>query len=126
LASQGCVESSVAESILGLQLFEKLKAAAVYDLNIVSNDTGDYVFVTSPSAFHKFVDPLIDDCFDFAKALVAALKYGMTQRSPYQGRIQMIGALLTKLINGYSVGPATAIGKDYNYLEFHRVVKNNL
>jgi hypothetical protein len=123
LNAQGCIETTFAESILGHQLFDKLKAAAVYDINIVENNTGEYAFITSPSAFHKFVDPLIDDCFDLAKALVAALKYGMTRSPHSQGRIQMIDVLLNKLIKGHSVGPATAIGRDYHYLEYHRVVQ---
>jgi hypothetical protein len=32
-----------------------------------------------PAAFHKFVDPLVDDAFDMAKALVAALPIRLTQ-----------------------------------------------
>ena len=123
IKTRGCVDADEAERILGGPLFEKLNAAAVFDLNTVSNDTGEHVFVTSPGAFHKYVDPLIDDCFDLAKALVSALTYGMTKRSPSQGRIFMIDALLRKLIFGQSVGPATAIGMDYKVLEQSRVVK---
>jgi hypothetical protein len=65
---------------------------------------------------------MIDDCFDMAKALVAALTYGMTMRAPSLGRINMLSLLLLKLINGGEVGPATAIGQDYRVLEFNRVV----
>lgn len=35
----------------------------------------------------------------------------------------MIEALLRKLINGYEVGPATAIGRDYQILELKGVIK---
>ena len=66
---------------------------------------------------------MIDDAFDLAKALVAALTYGMTERSSGTGRIQSIDLLLGRLIAGGSVGPATAIGQDYRVLEEKRVVE---
>jgi hypothetical protein len=100
-----------------------LVAAGVYDFNQVSNEQGSHVCVTSPSAFHKFVDPMVDDAFDMAKALVAALYYGMNSRSSTRGRITMLPALLGNLIAGLEVGPATAIGQDYRVLEVNRVVK---
>jgi hypothetical protein len=123
LKIEGCINSVTAETVLGTGLFEKLKAAGVYDLNTVSNDRGEYVYVTAPDAFHKFVDPMVDDSFDMAKSLVAALTYGMTERSQGTGRIQSIEALLKKLLRGDTVGPATAIGHDYHVLEQNRVVK---
>lgn len=123
LRKQGCIERAESERILKPNLFEKLIAAGVYDVNTVSNDAGEHVFVTSPDSFHKFVNPMIDDCFDMAKALVSALKYGMTMRTPPKGRRHSISLLLKKLINGHAVGPATAIGMDYRVLELHRVVK---
>lgn len=123
LKAEGCVSASSAEAILGGSLFEKLKAAGVFDLNTVSNGQGEHVFVTAPGAFHKFVDPMVDDCFDMAKSLVSALKYGMTMRHSSQGRIYSIDLLLRKLLRGHSVGPATAIGHDYRVLEMNRVVK---
>ena len=111
------------ERILGFNLFEKLIAAGLYDINTVSNDAGEHAFVTSPDSFHKFVNPMVDDCFDLAKALVSALRYGMTRRMPSKGRIHSIGLLLNRLIAGHTVGPATAIGMDYRVLELHRVVQ---
>jgi len=66
--------------VLEPDLFEKLRAAGLYDINVVGNESGDHVYVTSPSAFHKFVNPMVDDCFDMAKALVSALTYGYTAR----------------------------------------------
>jgi hypothetical protein len=123
LLSGGCLSILNVEKILSKPLFEKLAAAGVYDLNQVTNEQGSHVFVTSPSAFHKFVDPMIDDCFDMAKSLVAALSYGMKSRSSSQGRISMLPALLGKLIGGGEIGPATAIGQDYRVLEMNRVVK---
>jgi hypothetical protein len=123
LSTTGCMSLVDAEEILSKSLFEKLVAASVYDLNQVTNEEGSHVYVTSPSAFHKFVNPMVDDCFDMAKSLVAALTYGMKSRSSSQGRISMLPDLLGKLIGGGEIGPATAIGKDYRVLEVNRVVK---
>lgn len=123
LRQQGCIGQTESEAVLRPKLFKKLIAAGVYDINTVSNDAGEHVFVTSPDSFHKFTNPMVDDCFDLAKALVSALKYGMTKRPPSSGRIHSINRLLKKLIAGHAVGPATAIGMDYRVLELHRVVQ---
>lgn len=123
LAKAGCLTAPYVEKVLSSPLFEKLIAAGVYDLNQVTNEQGSHVYVTSPAAFHKFVDPMIDDCFDMAKSLVAALSYGMKGRSSSQGRIDLLPKLLGNLIAGIEVGPATAIGQDYRVLEVNRVVK---
>ncbi|MCT8285834.1 hypothetical protein NYQ43_09015 [Xanthomonas translucens pv. translucens] len=119
----GCLGFKEVEQILGMPLFEKIIAAGLFDLNEVNNEDGSHIYVTSPSSFHKFVDPLIDDCFDMAKSLVAALVYGMTSRQAGQGRIQDLPALLRKLVAGFEVGPTTSIGEDYRVLEIARVVK---
>lgn len=105
LGRRGCIGVEEAEKILGTPLLEKLKAAGMYDVNHVSNPSGEFGFVTRPAAFHKFNDPLVDDAFDLAKALVSALFYGMTQSSTGRGRIEMIGVLLRKLIRGGKSDP---------------------
>lgn len=123
LSKTGCLTAVNVEQVLSKRLFDKLVAAGVYDLNKVTNEQGSHVYVTAPAAFHKFVNPMVDDCFDMAKSLVAALSYGMQARHASHGRISMLSALLSKLINGNEVGPATAIGQDYRVLEVSRVVK---
>ncbi len=123
LARTGCLSYKSIEHKLSTPVFEKLIAAGMFDLNHVTNEQGGHIYVTSPSAFHKFVDPMIDDCFDMAKTLVAALSYGMAERSSGSGRIAQLPALLGKLIAGAEIGPATAIGEDYRVLEINRVVK---
>lgn len=123
LSKTGCLTLPYVEKKLSKPLFEKLVAAGLFDLNQVTNEQGSHVYITSPSAFHKFVDPMIDDCFDMAKSLVAALSYGMNDRAASQGRINALPALLGKLISGAEIGPATAIGQDYRVLEISRVVK---
>ena len=123
LSKEGCLLFIDVEAILSEDLFKKLVAAGIYDLNQVTNEKGHHVYVTTPSAFHKFVNPLVDDCFDMAKSLVAALMYGMTCRPASQGRISLLPILLDKLINGREVGPATAIGRDYRALEVSGVVE---
>ncbi|MCB1984434.1 MAG: hypothetical protein H6936_08350 [Burkholderiales bacterium] len=119
----GCLYATSCEQILGSDLFEKLKAAGVLEVNTVSNEQGDHSFVTLPGAFHKFVNPLVDDTFDMAKALVSALTYGMQLRPSSQGRIISVDWILNALISGRTIGPATAIGADYRVLEQRRVIK---
>jgi hypothetical protein len=123
LQLRGSVTAGMAERVLGNELFSKLKAAAVYDMNVVSNEAGDHVFITAPGSFHKFSDPMTDDAFDHAKALVAALSYGMSLSASGRGRIWSIGLLLGKLLRNGEIGPATAIGQDYQALEAERVVQ---
>jgi|HubBroStandDraft_6_1064221.scaffolds.fasta_scaffold133446_2 hypothetical protein len=123
LKRTGCLEVATIRSILGDGLFDKLRAAGFYDVNTVSNDQGNHSFVTAPAAFHKFVNPLVDDAFDMAKALVAALSYGITRSAPGRGRIMMPSVLIGKLVSGGEIGPATAIGEDYKVLEVKRVIK---
>src|SRR6266849_1424743 len=123
LGQRGCLSVVDAEKVLGPQLFDKLKAAGMYDVNHVSNDSGEFGFVTRPAAFHKFNDPMVDDAFDLAKALVAALAYGMTLRSHGTGRIGAVSVLLNALISGREIGPATAIGEDYRVLEMKGVIQ---
>jgi hypothetical protein len=123
LGQKGCVERSQVKAVLGDQLFEKLMAAGFYDVNMVSNDQGEHAFVTAPAAFHKFVDPLVDDAFDLAKALVAALTYGISRSPASRGRINSPAVLLDRLVNRSEIGPATAIGQDYKVLEFRRVIR---
>lgn len=117
LSSNGCIDIDGAVQIIGKDLFDKLLASGMYDLQFVHNTDGEFGFVTKPSAFHKFNDPLVDDVFDLSKALVASLFYGMNKSNYSRGKISMLSALLKKLIRGEDVGPATAIGQDYKVLE---------
>ena len=122
LTKQGAIPSQEAEKMLGNPLMSKLRAAGIFDENVVSNERGEYSFITAPGAFHKHVNPLEEDAFDQAKALVAALSYGMSQSPECRGRILSISLLLRKMLNGGEVGPATAIGQDYRALELEGVV----
>jgi hypothetical protein len=122
LAESGCIDRNEVKKVLTEPLFDKLMAAGFYDVNMVSNDQGEHAFVTAPAAFHKFVDPMVDDAFDLAKALVAALTYGIAKSNPGRGRIMQPSVLLSKLVQGCEVGPATAIGQDYKVLELRRVI----
>jgi hypothetical protein len=60
---------------------------------------------------------------DLAKAFVASLSYGMTFSPHSRGRISQLKKLMQSMIDGRSVGPATAIGHDYKVLELNRVVE---
>lgn len=123
LQAIGCLPLQSATTLLGKDLFDRLHSIGMFDVNIVGNDLGKNYFVTRPAAFSKFSDSIADDALDLAKALVASLTYGMTISSYYRGRIQMVSALMNKLIAGGSVGPATAIGNDYQDLELKGVVE---
>lgn len=123
LRTNGSVAYPEALKILGPQLLGKVRAAALYDMNVVHNEAGDHIFVTSPGSFHKFSNPLAEDAFDHAKALVAALSYGMSVSPETRGRIWNVEALLSKLLRGETIGPAPAIGNDYRALELERVVQ---
>lgn len=123
LAKDGCLSATVVKNILGEKLFVKAQSVAIFDVNAVGNESGQHEFVTRPSAFNKFSNSTVEDAFDLAKAFVTSLTYGMTSSAYNRGRIQMITALLAKLIRGEWVGPATAIGQDYQVLEYKGVVK---
>lgn len=122
LQETGCLPMETVSIMLGHELFSRLHSIGLFDVSVVGNDQGKSHFVTRPAAFSKFSDSIADDALDLAKALVASLTYGMTVSSYYRGRIQMISKLMNKLINGHSVGPATAIGNDYQALELKGVV----
>lgn len=123
LQASGCLPLQAATDLLSRDLFDRLHSIGLFDVNVVGNDQGKNYFVTRPAAFSKFSNSIADDALDLAKALVASLTYGMTISSYYRGRIQMVSALMNKLISGGTVGPATAIGNDYQALEFRGVVE---
>lgn len=123
LQTSGCLPLESATAMLGKDLFDRLHSIGMFDVSVVGNDHGKNYFVTRPAAFSKFSNSIADDALDLAKALVASLTYGMTISSYYRGRIQMVSALMNKLIAGGTVGPATAIGNDYQALEFKGVVE---
>lgn len=123
LLKAGCLPMKSVTDVLGQGLFEKLHSIGLFDVSVVGNESGKNWFVTRPAAFSKFTNSIADDALDLAKALVASLTYGMTISSYYRGRIQMVDALMRKLINGGTIGPATAIGSDYQALELKGVVQ---
>ena len=123
LQKSGCLTLEVVTGLLGNDLFKKLHSIGMFDVNVVGNESGKHYFVTKPASFSKFTNSFADDALDLAKALVAALTYGMTISSPHRGQIQMINELMRKLIAGGSVGPATAIGNDYQALELRGVLQ---
>lgn len=123
LATQGCVTLEDAKKIAGEKLLEKLQSIGMYDFLEVSNPSHNKVFITKPAAFSKFGNPFEEDALDLAKAFVASLSYGMTFSAHSRGKISQLKWLMQKMINGQSVGPATAIGHDYKVLEINRVVE---
>ena len=123
LQRDGCISVVMAKRVLGDELFSKVHSIALFDVNTIGNEYGTHEFLTKPSAFNKFSTHVIDDAFDLAKAFVTSLTYGMKQSHSSRGRIQMINLLVGKLLRGDWIGPATAIGHDYQALELKGVVK---
>lgn len=123
LKTCGCLELLEVTRILGRELFDKVQSIGIYDVNTVVNSTETTMYVTRPAAFAKYGDPIVEDAMDLAKALVAALMYGIKRSSYERGQITMIDKLLRKLINGGRVGSVRAIGEDYRVLELKRVVQ---
>lgn len=123
LATTGCLPIQKAISILGEPLFDKLKSIGMYDINTVSNTKEATSFITRPSSFSKFGNPFEEDALDLAKAFVTSLYYGMNYSPSSRGKITMLGILMRRLVAGYEVGPATAIGEDYKLLELRRVIQ---
>jgi hypothetical protein len=123
LKANACVQVETIKNILGDQLFNKVSAIGLFDVNVVSNSTESVAFITLPSAFSKFSNSMVDDAFDLAKAFVSSITYGMTKSYYERGQIQLVNHLLSSLINGESVGPAKAIKEDYRVLELKGVVE---
>lgn len=119
----GCISFNDMKQILGDYLCEKIVSVGLIDVSFISNEKGRIGFVTKPSAFNKFVSPMIDDAFDLAKIFISALTYGMRESTHSRGKITHIDALLKKLISGKEVGPVQAIGNDYKLLELKGVIK---
>lgn len=123
LHSKGCMSYERFEKILSKPLSEKLQAIGMYDFNEISNADEVKIFITKPSAFSKYGSPFEEDALDLAKSFVTSLFYGMNFSTRGRGKITMLHALIQKLVNGYEVGPATAIGQDYRILELKRVIE---
>jgi len=123
LDESGCISLGDADAIASRPLLSKLRAIGLVDVNTIGNEKGRFSFVTKPAAFSKFTNTIADDAFDLAKVFVTSLTYGMTQSASSRGRITMITALMRKLIQGQWVGPATAIGQDYQVLELKGVIE---
>lgn len=123
LDTTGCVPFKNAMQVVGDKLMEKVQSIGLFDISNVSNGKEITYFVTKPSSFCKYGNPLVEDALDLAKAFVASLSYGMIYSPSSRGRISMLTALLNRLIKGDWVGPATAIGHDYQILEYKRVVE---
>jgi len=123
LKKKACISVDTAKAQLGDQLFNKVTAIGLFDINVVSNSTEEVGFLTLPSAFSKFSSSMVEDAFDLAKAFVSSVTYGMIKSSYERGQIQMVDVLLSALVRGESVGPVRAIAEDYKILELKGVVE---
>jgi hypothetical protein len=123
ISKQGCVELDAVKLVLEDRLWGKLHAIGYFDLLRVENSKESVLYVSRPASFSKYGNSMIEDALDLAKAFSASLAYGMTRSEYGRGKISMINALMRKLIRKEWVGPATAIGQDYQILETRRVIE---
>ncbi|WP_140855380.1 hypothetical protein [Myxococcus xanthus] len=123
VAQRGFSTVEDAQKILGAQLFTKLQAIALFDVNRVANDAEEVLYITRPASFSKYGNPWEEDTLDYAKALVSSLAYGMTRSGAGRGKIIMLQRLLEKLVRGEWLNENSAAGEDYKYLELKRVVE---
>jgi hypothetical protein len=122
LQHSGCLSYKAAERIVGAELLKSLISIGFVDVNRIGNEQGVFAYITRPAAFKKFSDATVDDAFDLAKAFVTSITYGMKSSPFMRGRITKVIRLLEALIAGRTIGPATAIGQDYQYLETRGVI----
>jgi hypothetical protein len=122
LQASACLSLERVTAVLGEDLFRKVFAIGLFDMNTVCNSSENVAFITLPSSFSKYSSSMIDDAFDLAKAFVCSITYGMTKSTYARGRISMVSRLLEVLISGQEVGPVQAIAEDYKLLELKGVV----
>lgn len=122
LQATACLSLDRVTNVLGENLFRKVFAIGLFDMNTVCNSSESVAFITLPSSFSKYSNSMIDDAFDLAKAFVCSITYGMTKSTHARGRISMVSRLLEMLIRGQEVGPVQAIAEDYRLLELKGVV----
>lgn len=124
MSKVGCVLKSALVNILGQDLWGKLHQIGFYDVNTVSNTSGDTEFVSLPGALSKYVPESFADMLDDAKALASSLTYGIAVSHHARGRIHSPSALLSALISrGHVEGPVSAIASDYHVPEQRGVVR---
>jgi len=123
ISSVGCVLLEEVEKKLGKKLFNKLSSVGFYDITTVANPSQELQFISLPQAFSKYGSPFTEDGLGHAKQLVSALTYGIRFSNHQRGQIREVDVLLLKLIRGGKVGPAKAIGQDYQILEKNGVVR---
>ncbi|MGJ4902005.1 hypothetical protein ACQR0V_10575 [Bradyrhizobium sp. HKCCYLS2058] len=125
LRTNGTVNESDIETMLGEQLFGRLTSVGYFDRMEVNNPKESIGYIALPDAFQRYGRPFEEDPVDDAKALLASLTYGMTRSSASRGKIVLPRVLLNSLIAGDEIGGqwgATAIGQDYKELERRGVV----
>ena len=92
------------------------------------SDIGEVVFATVPQLQGISIgqlSPLSVDVFHKAKILLSCLRFGEVKSESWRGKIDSPDKMMNivnKLVRGEWVGPATAIGQDYQLLERDGVI----
>lgn len=105
-----------------------IDGVGLIDTLTVYSDFGKAAFVTLPQQKGIAIGnmpPLSSDVFHKAKVLLSCLRFGEVKSEHWRGRIDSTDKMLNivnKLVRGDWVGPATAIGEDYQLLEKDGVI----
>lgn len=109
------------------RILRMMEGVGLLDALTVRSNVGEATFVTIPQLKGISLDtPLLSaDVFHKAKVLLSCLRFGEVKSQPWRGKIEthekMVN-IVSKLVRGEWVGPATAIGYDYQLLERDGVV----
>jgi len=125
LRTSGAMTDKEVETILGPDMFRRLTSVGYFDRMEVNNPNESVCYIALPDAFQRYGQPFQEDPVDDAKALLAALTYGITRSAASRGRIVLPRILIQSLVDGNEIGGrwgATAIGEDYRELERRGVV----
>lgn len=109
------------------KLLRMMEGVGLLNMVPVKSAIGEAIFVTSPQLKGVSIGPvpISTDVFHKAKLLLSCLRFGEVKSTYSRGKIdthEKMMNIVNKLIRGEEVGPATAIGQDYQLLEKQGVI----
>lgn len=102
-------------------------ALGLVEVSEVPSPAGSAKFVTmprlAPPSVGRETSQLEDDVFHHAKMLLSSIRFGQFRSSRLRGQIDYPATLVRALVGRTRVGPCTAIGEDYVFLEGEGVIR---